>query len=200
MDVMQADEIMPLAKANGLTASSSFIEWSIVGKPDTKPGVLESNIEMATKHGLKYLVFGYIGKGFRETADILKATAERSNRAGELCKKAGIELCYHHHSFEFQPLASGETGMDVFIREFDPKLVSFEIDVFWCAIGGWDPIQTLKRLKGRVSQVHLKDLKTGTPLIFDEGQVPKDAFKEVGAGSISMKEVLAVSKEIGVAR
>jgi sugar phosphate isomerase/epimerase len=161
---------------------------------------VEQCIELAVKHGLKYLVFGYIGKGHRETPDQIKAIAERSNKAGELCQKAGLQLCYHHHSFEFEKLNSGKTGMDLFIENFDPKLVSFEIDVFWCAIGGWDPIETLKRLKGRVSQVHLKDLEKGTPTIYDEGKVPASAFKEVGSGTIDMKAVLDTAREIGVAQ
>jgi sugar phosphate isomerase/epimerase len=202
MDVMTAPVLVPLAKDNGMSVSSAFIDWNILGvaQPSKEFGSIETCIETAAKHGLKYLVFGYIGKGHRETVDQLKAISERSNNAGELCKKAGLQLCYHHHSFEFEPIAGGKTGMDVFIESFDPKLVPFEIDVFWAAIGGWDPIATLKRLKGRVVQVHLKDLKSGTPTIFDEGKVPKDAFQEVGSGVIDMKKVLEVSREIGVAQ
>lgn len=200
MDVASAPSVVPLAKDNGMTSSSAFFNWEILGNanPPKAAGSVEQCIELATKHGLKYLVFGYIGKGHRETADQIKAIAERSNKAGELCQKAGLQLCYHHHSFEFEKLSTGKTGMDLFIETFDPKLVSFEIDVFWCAIGGLDPIETLKRLKGRVSQVHLKDLEKGTPTIYDEGKVPASAFKEVGAGTIDMKAVLTTAREIGV--
>ncbi len=200
MDVMDATQIMPIAKEKGLYATSAFLKWNILGEANPAAGTttLDQSIDEAKKHNIKYLVFGYIGKGNRERADQLKATAERSNKAGEKCKKAGIQLCYHHHSFEFQPLERGKTGMDIFIENFDKELVKFEIDVFWAAIGGWDPVQTLERLAGRVAQVHLKDLLPKTPNIFDEGQVPKEAFKEVGAGGIDMKSVLAVSKKIGV--
>lgn len=200
MDVMDANQLMPIAKDKGLYGTSAFLKWNILGeaKPAADITTLDQSIEQAVKHNLKYLVFGYIGKGNREKADQLKATAERSNKAGEKCKKAGIQLCYHHHSFEFQTLDGGKTGMDIFIDHFDKDLVKFEIDVFWAAIGGWDPVQTLEKLSGRVAQVHLKDLPPKTPTIFDEGLVPKEAFKEVGAGGIDMKSVLAVSKKIGV--
>ncbi|MFN7845099.1 MAG: sugar phosphate isomerase/epimerase family protein [Pirellula sp.] len=202
MDVTSAPTIVPLAKENGMSSTSAFFNWELLGNaaPPKSAGSVEQCIERATKHGIKYLVFGYIGKGHRETPDQIKAIAERSNKAGELCEKAGLKLCYHHHSFEFEKLNTGKTGMDLFIENFDPKLVSFEIDVFWCAIGGWDPIETLKRLKGRVSQVHLKDLEKGTPTIYDEGKVPATAFKEVGAGTIDMKAVLDTAREIGVAQ
>ena len=200
MDVMDAPKLMPIAKEKGLYATSAFLKWNIIGEanPASDVGTVDEAIEEAKKHNLKYLVFGYIGKGHREKADQLKAIAERSNKAGEKCKKAGIQLCYHHHSFEFQKLDGGKTGMDIFIENFDKDLVKFEIDVFWAAIGGWDPIQTLEKLAGRVAQVHLKDLQPKTPTLYDEGQVPKEAFKEVGAGNIDMKSVLAVSKKIGV--
>jgi sugar phosphate isomerase/epimerase len=202
MDVMDAPTLMPIAKDKGLAASSAFLKWNMLGeaKPAADVPTIDQAIEVANKFGLKYLVFGYIGKGHRERADQLKATAERSNAAGEKCKKAGIQLCYHHHSFEFQPLESGKTGMDVFIDTFDKDLCKFEIDVFWCAIGGWDPVQTIEKLKGRVAQVHLKDLLPKTPTIFDEGKVPKEAFKEVGAGGIDMKAVVDISRKTGVAQ
>lgn len=202
MDVMDAAKIVPIAKDKGLASSSAFLKWNMLGeaKPGADAGTIEQAIEVAKKHDLKYLVFGYIGKGHREKADQLKATADRCNIAGEACQKAGIQLCYHHHSFEFQPLQGGKTGMEIFIEGFDKDLCKFEIDVFWCAIGGWNPIETIKKLEGRVSQVHLKDLLAKTPTIFDEGQVPKEAFKEVGEGEIDMKAVIAMARKTGVAQ
>ena len=142
----------------------------------------------------------YIGKGSRETVDQLKTLAQRANRAGEACRKANIQLCYHHHSFEFAKISGGQTGWDVFVQEFDPKLVKFEIDVFWAAIGGNDPVETIKSLKGRVAQLHLKDLLKGTPTIYDESKVPKEAFKEVGNGIIDWPAVLAAGEAAGVAQ
>ena len=76
--------------------------------------------------------------------------------------------------------------------------MKFEIDVFWVKIGGRDPFETMKSLKGRMSQVHLKDLLKGSDVQHDEGQVPHEAFKELGAGSIKMKRVLTLSKKLGV--
>ena len=46
--------------------------------------------------------------------------------------------------------------------------------------------------------MHLKDLKVGTKVFYDEGQVPHDAFKELGSGSIDMAKVLKVAETIGV--
>jgi sugar phosphate isomerase/epimerase len=80
---------------------------------------------------------------------------------------------------------------------FEPTIM-FEFDVFWATIDGFAPIELMKKLKGRVSQVLLKDIKRGTEPQWDEGKVPKDAFQELGDGEIDMIEVMKVAKEIGV--
>ena len=76
--------------------------------------------------------------------------------------------------------------------------MKFEIDVFWAAIGGLDPVATIKKLGDRVAQLHLKDLRKGTPTIYDESKVPQEAFKEVGSGAIDWPAVLAAAKAVGV--
>lgn len=200
MDVADAVKLAPIANELGMTIQSAFFNWEVLGndKPASTVPSLDAIIEQAKKHELKYLVFGYIGKGHRETVSQYQRIAERCNKAAEKCQAAGLTLCYHNHSFEFAPLQDKTTGFDVFIQEFDPQKMKFELDVFWVAIGGWDPLATLKRLKGRVAQVHLKDLLKGSKTEHDEGKVPFEAFKEVGEGSIDMKQVIAIASDIGV--
>ena len=197
-DILGSETIQSDAKELGLQVRSSFFNWEVICKSgEANVPSFDKVLEASTKAGLKHLVFGYIGKGSRETADQYKKWAEIANKAGEASRKAGIQLCYHNHSFEFAKLPDGSIGYEVFMKEFDPKNVHFEVDVFWVKIGGWDPIETMKKLKGRVSQVHLKDLKSGVGTIYDEGQVPVDAFQELGDGVINMAEVLKVAEEIG---
>ncbi len=198
-DTNDAAELLPICKDLDLAVTSSFLNWQAVCTPDAK-GIpsLDKILEQAQKANLKHLVFGYINKPNRQTADQFKRYAETSNQFGEKCAKSDIQLCYHNHSFEFAPLENGKTGFDLLIEELDENHCKFELDVFWAKIGGWNPIETLKRLNGRVSQVHLKDLKNGTKTCFDEGQVPHEAFKELGNGNIDMAKVMAVSEEIGV--
>ena len=199
MDVMDADVMVPLAKEQGLEATSAFMPWNILGqeKPENV-ATLAMVLDKATKNKLQHLVFGYIGKGSRETADQFKAMADRCNAAAETCAAANIQLCYHNHSFDFQPLDGGQCGFEIFIERFDPMMMKFELDVFWAAIGGWDPVETLYKLDRRVSQVHLKDLKSGEGTIYDEAKIPVDAFKEVGSGIIDMPAVIQAARKIGV--
>ncbi|MEL7338265.1 MAG: sugar phosphate isomerase/epimerase family protein, partial [Planctomycetota bacterium] len=206
-------ELAKAARDLGLRVTSSFCDWNVFANPEKK-GVASPQkvIDAAQKIGLDHIVFGYIGKGFRETPDQYKAIADRCNAAAEKARRAGIRLCYHNHSFEFKPFnnavkqtsgpASGNempTGFDVLMKRFDPEM-EFELDVFWAAVGGWDPVQTMQRLDGRVSQVHLKDLKRETPVLHDEGKVPAEAFQECGDGMLDMPKILEISRKIGVSQ
>lgn len=193
-----ADKIVPVAKDLGMAVTSAFIDWQSLGNPqgDDVPS-FDKILEKAQEKQLKFLVFGYIGKGHRETADHFKSHAEAANRAGEKCKKAGIQLCYHNHSFEFKPV-DGTTGWDVLVDEFDAGLVQFELDVFWVQIGGLNPIKAMKKLDGRIAQLHLKDIQAGTGTIYDEGQVPHEAFQELGDGTIDMNAIIELGEKIGV--
>lgn len=200
MRTMGSDEIVAEARRLGLKVTSAFMDWNAVVNPSTEGAPSkEEIIAKAKEFGLKYLIFGYIGKGYRETVDQMTANADAGNAFGEMCRDAGIQLCYHDHSFEFAPLeGTKKTGWDILVERFDPELVKFEVDVFWAAIGGLDPIAELKRLEGRVAQVHLKDLMAGTGVIWDEGEVPHEAFKELGNGSLDMRKIIQVSADTGV--
>ena len=200
MDTTQAASLQPICHDAGLKLTSSFLDWNAICRSASEnTNSLPNILEMAQAADLKHLVFGYIGKGYRESVDHYKRHAEAANTFGEQCREAGIQLCYHNHAFEFEPLTpDGKTGFDVLIDDLETDRCAFEVDVFWVKIGGWDPVETLKKLKGRVSQVHLKDLKSGIPIIYDEGEVPPEAFQELGDGTINFSEVLRVCSETGV--
>jgi sugar phosphate isomerase/epimerase len=205
VELMRLDDarvVTGLARDLGLGVQSAFLDWTLLAQPDTStPARLAQTIATARDLGLRHLVFGYIGRGARETVAQMQAHAAAANAFGRRCRDAGLVLCYHHHAFEFAPLADGATtGWEVLVRELDPQLVPFELDVFWCAIAGHDPVAMLRALRGRVAQVHLKDLAPGTPVIFDEGAVPAEVFREVGAGALDFRAILAACAETGVAQ
>ena len=91
---------------------------------------------------------------------------------------------------------TGKTGYDVLMDEFSAEM-KFEVDVFWVQVGGHDPVELIRTLKERVSQLHLKDLnkETETPAY---GGVPNEAFEELGDGVIPMEPIIEVASEAGV--
>ncbi|MBK1875232.1 sugar phosphate isomerase/epimerase family protein [Pelagicoccus mobilis] len=192
-----AEEMIKVAKDNGLAVNSSHFAWESVTDPK-KEGVapFAQILDQANEAGLTHLVVPYVHGHNRETLDDYKRLAENCNKASVEAKKAGVQLAYHNHAFEFEPKEGGKSGYDVFVEEFDSDMM-FEIDVFWVVVGGVDPVKLIKKLKGRVSQLHLKDLKKGTTLP-EFGQLPKDAFKELGNGMIDIEPIIKVAEKAGV--
>ena len=194
--VIGSEKIVEHAKKIGLKINSSFVDWNAVIKGDIDKQ--KKIVKQAKKIGLKHLVFGYIGKGHRETVEHMKTAASAANKFGKICSDSGLKLCYHNHSFEFAKIDGDTTGFKILENELDDKSCQFELDVFWAKIAGFDPVKLMKGLRGRVTQVHLKDLKDGTKLNFDEGTVPHEAFEELGDGNIDLKTVMSLAEEIGV--
>ncbi len=158
---------------------------------------LEEAIAPLPAKGARFAVIAYVGKPMRDAPGFYEKFADQMNRAGEICRKHGVQLCYHHHSFEFEPV-QGKRPFDTLVERFDPKLVHFEIDTFWLKIGGEDPARMLRKLKGRVSLVHLKDIARGAAVEYNEGKVPREAFKEIGNGELPWQDVLKACDEAGV--
>ena len=196
---MDGGEVVKISRDLGMAVNSAFFNWKTIVAPDEAdvPSI-EAVIEKAAELELKYLVLGYIGKGFRESVEKFKLYADAGSVAGEKCREADIQLCYHNHSFEFKPLEEGVSGMDIFIERFHQDLVKFELDLFWAKLGGKQPGRLLGQLDGRVAQVHLKNVKKKSPQQFDENKVPEDQFVELADGAIKYEALLPKFEEIGV--
>ena len=193
----ETDAMIAAAKDNGLAVNSMHFDWNtIVEATDPAMPDFEKVVSSAKEHGLSHLVIPYLQDTARKDLDGYKATAEKFNKAAEISKEAGIQLAYHNHNFEFQPMAGGKTGYDVFVEEFGPDLM-FEVDVFWVKLAGIEPVALIEKLKGRVSQLHLKDLKKGVEMPSYTSPA-KDAFKEIGNGIIPMDPIMAAAEKSGV--
>lgn len=127
------------------------------------------------------------------TADDWKFNADFLNQKATLLKKEGIKVGYHNHNFEFLPLDS-TTGLEILLKETDPSLVTFEIDVGWVAAAGHDPIATLGKHKGRFTMMHVKDIKPTTTPNFALKMDPT----EVGSGALDWKKLLPAARAAGV--
>jgi sugar phosphate isomerase/epimerase len=149
--------------------------------------------------GAKYAVVSYLMPFERpKTMDDKKRLADAMNAAGERCKKAGLRFCYHHHSFEFSG-PHQDSLIHALIHNTDPKLVSFETDVFWLSSGGEDPVEFIRHHADRIAIVHLKDRPANTPVEFNEGAVKPAAFMEVGSGALNMPGIIEAAAAAGAA-
>lgn len=194
----QLAQLEPHLKELKLSTPSVGLELPLVmGAPGGAPASLDEAVASLPSKGVKCAVISYVGKPMRDEPGFYVRFADQMNRAGEVCRKHGVQLCYHHHSFEFDP-SQGKRPFDTLVESFDPKLVHFELDTFWLQIGGEDPARMLRRLKGRVALVHLKDIARGVAVEYNEGKVPREAFKEVGNGGLDWPDILRACDEAGV--
>ena len=156
-------------------------------------------IEDAKAAGARYLVLPYLLPTERQgTTGYYTALGGTLNRAGEQVRKAGLQLCYHNHGFEFEPLDDGRRALDVLMTASDPALVKLELDVFWVAVTGADPVGLIKEHRGRIALLHLKDASRAAPRATQESQVPPQAFAEVGSGTLDMPAILDAARAAGV--
>jgi len=210
-EILRADAatVVRLCKQNGITPVSMHIEsplvtgnWAAMGPAAAsaaQPPDFARVLDEIRGYGITYAVVAYLTPGERGTTrDAYKKFADQMNAAGTLAKKAGVTLGYHNHAFEFGPLKDGGTAFDVYLANFDPSLVTLEVDLFWASVAGNDPAALLDRLKGRVALVHVKDKRAGTPQTFVEQEVPRTSFGEVGAGTLDYKTILAAAARAGV--
>jgi sugar phosphate isomerase/epimerase len=182
-------------KQTSLKAVSAHLNTDLfLRKQDKLPATLDD----AAKRGFEYVVCPYIMPQDRGGADVIRKLGESLNKAGELCRKSGLKLCYHNHAFEWAPAGEGQGRLlDVLMRTADPKLVNLELDVMWAHVGGVDPVSVIKQYGDRILLMHLKNVAADVKQRFDE-MIPRTGFREVGNGAVDMPAVLAAAKQAGV--
>ncbi|MGN6221390.1 MAG: sugar phosphate isomerase/epimerase family protein [Microbacterium sp.] len=115
--------------------------------------------------------------------------AQRLNAAGQVLAAAGMRVLYHNHTAELRRVSPSRTAFDVLIELTDPDAVGFELDCFWAATAGADPLALLDALGERVRLLHLTDRgsrvtgPTMTPIV-------KVDSVELGAGNLAVDAIV----------
>ena len=111
---------------------------------------------------------------------------EKYSALGERLRHEGIQLLYHNHGYEFEK-SNGDLALDVLYNSFDPRLVMAEFDCGFATYHGVDPVPYIRKYRGRVPVLHLKDFhfNEGTPGDFSTFACP------VGEGELDLDGILA---------
>lgn len=145
----------------------------------------DSFIEKANDAGLKYLVLPSAGDRPTATIEDYKNLAVEMNTLGAKAQKAGLQFGYHNHSHEFKSI-EGKVLYEILLRETDPALVCFELDLFWMVKGGFDPVDYFNNFPGRFGLWHIKDMaSTGESTV-------------IGSGTIDLKKIFAKAEKAGM--
>lgn len=174
------EQLAALLSETGLRAASTHVAL------DALEGNLDQQLDYCNAINCTHLVLPWLAVEYR-TGEAFKALAPRLNDFGRRCADRGISFAYHNHDFEFaaSPSEGGKTLLDVLRDGTDAELVGFEVDVYWAAFAGVDPVELLGRYAGRVRLVHLKDLGA------DRG------FAEVGDGTLDIRGICAAAEAAG---
>ena len=159
-------------KRHGLDAPSMHAGY------DTLRRGLDAVLEEARVLGANYLVCPSVDGEERKTAEDWKRVCQTLNRIGRAVRSRGLVLAYHNHDFEFVPFADGTTPFHLLMTETDPSDVKLELDVYWVAKVGLDPVQYLENVWDRILLVHLKDLASDGSTV------------EVGAGVLNFERIV----------
>ena len=138
----------------------------------------------------EYLVcyWPWLDGGLDKKPEDFKMMADQFNQAGKICKENGIRLAMHNHDKEFVDVGDGKYGIEVFLENTEPALVTVELDLYWCKFGGGDPIDLIKKYPGRFDIYHVKDMDN----------TPERYFECPGSGIIDFPEIFKHDQKSGV--
>lgn len=179
-------EFQTILKNVGLEVISSHHTTGIV---HNSKGTLLNNWEQAVEDlhsiGAKYMVCSYLFEEER-TLDHYIKLPELLNQSGLITNKAGIGFAYHNHDFEFEKFED-KTVYDFILNNTDYDLVKMELDLYWIAKAGFDPLDYFEKYPKRFPLWHVKDMKAGS----------KD-FAEIGNGTIDFKTIFEAKEKAGL--
>ena len=130
----------------------------------------------------------------------LMAAATRLNAMCPAAKAAGLKVFYHPHGYEFHEGDPDAQLFDRFVNALDKDCVMLQLDAFWVAYAGQDPVKLMNKYANRVTSYHVKDMaKTLKVAPFDgskwTGPLPDEAFAPLGQGKIDQPALIKLGKQ-----
>lgn len=145
---------------------------------------LKQSIETSQILGTRFLIVA--GDGDFTHPDKSKALAETFNKAAEALKPVGMACGYHNHTAEFKK-DGDKTYWDLF-AERTGKDVVLQLDVGHAAAAGVDPVELIKKHRGRTGTAHF------APHV-GKGETGKKAI--LGQDAIDWKGCITACRQVG---
>lgn len=137
-------------KSTGLTCGITHYNYDRIMN-DTEKVIAEHKI-----FGCQYIGIG----GFFGGMSGLETFVNLAKPASQKMHEQGCLFMYHNHAHEYEnKVADGRTVMEYLSDTFTADEMGFTLDTYWVKYGGYEPLDEIKRLKGRLPVVHFKDMK-----------------------------------------
>ncbi|MFJ7936104.1 sugar phosphate isomerase/epimerase family protein [Sporosarcina sp. NPDC096371] len=124
----------------------------------------------------------------RTTAEDYQRTAAWLNDIGKQLHAKGFSLGYHNHDFEFTKF-DGKTGFDILFENTDANHLKIELDCFWAAYTGNNPVDIIENYADRCVSLHVKDMKVGGD---------QHISTELGTGTLPLADYIQQGKKHSV--
>ena len=160
-------------------------------KPDRILGDPKKVCDDHKRFGCHNVGLGMIpgGKGLTEEK-YAKFVADFKPAATEIVRN-GCKFFFHNHCEEFTAFADGTTAIDRMLRDFTPDELNFTLDTYWVQYAGCDANEMLRKLRGRLACIHLKDMAID-PATWEHRMAP------VGFGNMNFETILKTAEECDV--
>jgi sugar phosphate isomerase/epimerase len=176
---LEAKELAAVLAEYGLKTVGSHVRLPLIEKD------IDHEINYCLEIGCPYLIVPWIDKNLLAQAETFKKFTDQLNDYGSRCQARGLTLAYHNHQFEFETV-DGQTLLERMIAATDPALVKFELDTYWAAFSGTNPITFIRQHGDRIATLHLKDM------------TPERTFTEVGTGTLDIAGYIEAGQAAGV--
>jgi len=176
---LPAKEFAQLLRDNGITSPSGHYDLNkfVTTSVDDLDRYVDRCVEGAHALGQSYITWPVLDAASR-TIETFKVVAERLNGIGERVAKAGLQVAYHNHGYEFVE-QEGQLPYDIILKGTDPKLVKLQVDLYWLAHDSKQPAHYwFQRAPGRFVMWHVKDMH----------RVSRD-YTELGNGTIDYTKI-----------
>lgn len=134
----------------------------------------EEELEYSRAIGSKYIICPYARL---DTMDQIEYMAQVLNEASEKAAKFGMKVGYHNHDHEFE-MIDGQYALDILAQKTNDNVV-LELDVFWVAYAGVDPVEYIRKWGKRVELIHIKQMDQNKANVdIPEGIIDMKQIKE----------------------
>jgi sugar phosphate isomerase/epimerase len=137
------------------------------------------------------------------TGDRLMAAAKLLNGMCPAARAANLKVFYHPHGYEFHEGDPEGKLFERFVNALDRDCVVLQLDAFWVAYGGQDPVKFMRKYGDRVWSYHVKEMSPTLPVgPFDgskwQGSLTDEAFAPLGKGKLDQPALMKLGKQYGV--
>ena len=136
----------------------------------------------------RYIGIGCAPNCFNNGEEDWDALVRIIDAAAKPFAENGCYLMYHNHALEFQKSADGRTYFDRLLERYPAEELGFTLDTYWLQAAGLTPADFIRKLKGRIPCVHLKDMGV-------KGN--EHILAPVGSGNMDFDAILAACAESG---